>query len=235
MSLIIPPYAFAGAIANRLRGGWLKHGLTVQQEEDLPLYDYRRHGRAINIAVFGVFAWLASGNALLGIMSALGMWGGQSLGWGRYIGAIAGTEKEKLEEVRFIDAIIRPFHPDNVQNKRLTADQQMFVWGFMGLTLRGLVWAMALAAAPISVYAMRDVLGRISPAFVLDINPQAVIVFMATGATMALIYSVVLHTWKRNPLAARNPIGIGWEAAELYYGAVLWGAYAVAFLQPLGR
>lgn len=93
--------------------------------------------RLANVLVFGLFMGYALG-WVYAIPCAVAMQLGQSLGWGRYIGALFGTEKEKLEEVWFIDVIIKPLKND------------MQLWGAAGLALRGMFWASCIAVATLS-------------------------------------------------------------------------------------
>lgn len=106
-----------GALMNRIRGGWL-------------LSEYNR---TVNALVFGVAVGLLTLNPLTGFLASLAMFTGQSLGWGRYIGAVGDWESRELKEVAFIDFFITPFKDNRV------------LWGFLGLTLRGLVWGICIA------------------------------------------------------------------------------------------
>jgi hypothetical protein len=110
-----------GAIMNRFRGSGIPYC------------------RAANVAVFGLLSGFVAG-WWFAVPAALGMWAGQSLGWGRYIGALFETEKNKLEEVEWIDSIIKPLK----NNMRL--------WGAAGLALRGYFWSLCIAIALMSPY-----------------------------------------------------------------------------------
>ena len=77
----------AGAVMNRIRGGWL-----LARYHDLS-----------NALAFGLVAGLAFTSWGAGAMGMLGMGLGASLGWGRYIGALGGWETRPLEEVAPID------------------------------------------------------------------------------------------------------------------------------------
>jgi hypothetical protein len=115
--------AILGAIFNRLRGSGI------------------RGGRWINVIAFGFLCgWLYT--PIIGVFAALGMAIGQSLGWGRYIGALGGWEQQELKEVWFIDAVISPLK----HNMRL--------WGFVGLMLRGMFWGACIGISIGSVWPM---------------------------------------------------------------------------------
>ena len=103
--------AILGAIVNRIRGGWiLSNG-----------------NRSFNAITFGgVFGSLTQ-DLWCGVLMAIAMFAGMSLGWGRYIGALGGWETCKLEEVEVIDWFIQKLKPFPK------------LWGFFGLTLRGIV------------------------------------------------------------------------------------------------
>lgn len=112
-----------GAFSNRVRGGWI----------------FRQYNRTYNALLFGIVLGLISGDILTGLLFAVAMFTGQSLGWGRYIGALGGWETNRLEEVFFIDALISSFK------------DKMRLWGFMGLTLRGILWGSCLALPVMSI------------------------------------------------------------------------------------
>ena len=84
-----------GAFMNRVRGGFI---------ENFPMR------RTMNALIFGMSV-VAFTQSWWGLLGVLGMFVGQSLGWGRYIGALGGWEKYKLEEVKFIDFLIKPLAP----------------------------------------------------------------------------------------------------------------------------
>lgn len=111
--------AILGAIMNRYRGSGIPYC------------------RLTNVAVFGLFMGYALG-WWYALPCTIAMQFGQSVGWGRYIGALFGTERNTLQEVWWIDAAIKP-----LQN-------EMRWWGAAGLALRGVFWASCIAVATLS-------------------------------------------------------------------------------------
>lgn len=105
-----------GAIMNRIRGGmW-----------NLPAC------RILNALAFGLAVW-AIITPLYGLAALVAMLVGQAPGWGRYIGALGGWEKKKLEEWKPVDFLIKPLRSNIV------------AWGFAGMTLRGGFWGGCIA------------------------------------------------------------------------------------------
>ena len=107
--------ALLGAFFNRVRGGWL-----------LPKYN-----RTVNAIAFGITFFTDC--IVNSVLMMIAMFTGMSLGWGRYIGALGGWETRELSEVKFIDWFISPL------KKRAR------IWGFAGLTLRGLLVGLPIA------------------------------------------------------------------------------------------
>jgi hypothetical protein len=136
---IILSFSLAGAISNRIRGGALLNG----------------GNDTFNSLIFGLLLGLFSMNVILGVLAAVGMHLGSSFGWGRYIGATAGWEKEKLEEVWFIDFLIKPFK------------NNMRTWGFLGLSLRGFVWGLCLV--PCILFAKGNLVFLLVPASLMGL------------------------------------------------------------------
>jgi hypothetical protein len=67
------------------------------------------------------------------IMVGLLLWAGHQLGgWGAYVGALIG-HYEPHKEIKWIDTLIKPL------------EKTPKIWGFFGLTLRGLQWGLPLA------------------------------------------------------------------------------------------
>lgn len=222
MTPLAPVAEIFGAYFNNVRGDNAPEGADVRP--------YRFMGRMINVVAFGLFLFASTYTygaglaALFGFASALGMWAGQAPGWGRYIGALAGTEKEPLEEVKWIDRMIAPLHPDNVPNSRLGPIGQMMAWGFAGCTLRGTWWGVCLSL-PVTVLYLCGLTPWIEGDF-----STGVAWMIITASAFGIVYGVVIHTYKHHPLFAANPIGKSWGASEPYFGALIWGAFAVAFL-----
>lgn len=220
MTPLAPPMELLGAFSNATRG---------DNATDPNARPVRRLGRAVNIALFVGFLFAsqypygAGIAALWALACGVGMWAGQQPGWGRYIGAITGEEKKELREVPVIDAMIAPLHPDNVAHPVLGKKAQIIMWGLAGGTLRGAWWGLCLAVFPLAFY-----IAGLTPWAPQTYSGAAWL--LVTASTFGLVYGVVIHTFKHHPLYAANPIGKSWEAAELYFGALLWGAFAVAFL-----
>lgn len=162
-------YAAIGALSNSIRGG----------QFNIP------HGRYINAAIFGVCAFVSTENYWALLTASMGMFFGSFLGWGDYIGALGYGKKDDLKEVKFIDFIIKPLLAIPV------------LWGFAGLTLRGLLWGACLALA-----------------FALISQPY--IIYLILGASMGLVYYLVKIL---RPTENRM-----WPHSEWLYGAVLWSA-----------
>lgn len=222
MTPLVAPFQLLGAYFNNVRGD--------NAAKDADVRPYRLMGRTLNFVIFGLLVFIASYPygvalaALFGFVSALGMWAGQAPGWGRYIGALAGTEKEPLVEVKLIDAMIAPLRPDNVPNSRLGPVGQMMAWGFAGATLRGTWWGIALTIPATVLYLL-----GLLPWIKADFATSAAWMIL-TASAFGIVYGVVIHTYKHHPVFAANPIGKSWGASEPYFGALLWGAFAVAFL-----
>jgi hypothetical protein len=125
---LIPP-AILGAVFNRIRGAG--HG-----------------GGTLNVIAFGVFCGFVLG-WLYALPCALAMWAGQQPGWGVYIGAMRGNEKEALKEFWVVDWFIQPLKG------------HMQLWGWAGMTLRGLWWTGLLALASLTPWVA--VLGLLMP------------------------------------------------------------------------
>ena len=156
--------ALLGAFFNRLRGSGLNGA------------------RYINALAFGAFCgWLANDFMTAGF-ATVAMFFGQSLGWGRYIGALGGWEDKELKEVWFIDALIAPF----TNNMRL--------WGYYGLMLRGMFWGGCISLAVQSGWPL------------------------IAGMWMPICYMLAMLITRR----AKNPNGAAWEGGEFIFGAVLW-------------
>ena len=117
---------------NRVRGGFI---------ENFPMR------RTMNALIFGMSV-VAFTQSWWGLLGVLGMFVGQSLGWGRYIGALGGWEKYKLEEVKFIDFLIKPLAPLSKHRGhgvyKHSPKAALMRWGFAGLSLRGFVWSLAI-------------------------------------------------------------------------------------------
>lgn len=120
--MLLAALAAIGAFLFRLRGG---------------LWVFPK-GRLFHALGFGLALGCITFNPYQGFAgaAAMGLW--QGAGWGRYIGALAGTEDKPLEEKWWVDWAIKRLRP------------HMRWWGFAGLTLRGTFLAPVLVKATMS-------------------------------------------------------------------------------------
>lgn len=179
-----------GALWNRIRGGFI---------EEMP------NRRTLNALMFGLLAFALSGDPYLILAGFVGMFAGQSLGWGRYIGALGGWERKELKEVDFIDNLIKDFKPE-VTTKLPDGSllhlpySELVRWGFLGLALRGFVWSLAIGLA-----------------FALAGYPEALLGALV-GLAMPICYKIpqeiLEHLGKKDKLM--------WEYGEVVFGFILW-------------
>lgn len=167
--------ALIGALFNRIRGGFL-----------LP-----SQGGAVNVVAFGILAGALLQSPAAAIAAAVGMLAGQQLGWGRYIGALGGWETQPLTEVKAIDVLIVSLK----KKKRL--------WGFAGLTLRGMLWGF-LIFAPLYPFT----------------GLWFILPCLLAGSLMGAVYLATISACFA--LKTKNPAGDGWEWGEAAFGAVFW-------------
>ena len=153
-------------------------------------------GNWINAGIFGVVATFVTGSPFLGLLCVPAMFLGSAPGWKDYIGALGGWEDRDLTGNRYIDKLLSPL----LGNPRL--------WGFAGLFLRGLFWGACLAL-PFACFGHYGTAGW----------------FLLCGSAMPVCYWAALK-WAKNAAAKYTSAwdSIGWSAAELLYGAVLWSA-----------
>lgn len=218
----LPAVEIFGAFFNRVRGGWFDG--ADQNEGGY----FLSRGKLINVIAFALMVWICSRSIIMGLASGLGMYVGQSFGVGRYIGAINGTERRPLEEVKFIDWLIYPLRPKgtpmfvaNINDEQFYKypSNRLIAWGLAGLSLRGFLWAMCIAL-PVLVFTTSNGENYFKPAMI----------FVITGSAMGIIYASALHAFRYHPLV-KNGDGVGWQAGEFYFGAILWGSFTVNFLQ----
>lgn len=79
---------------------------------------------------------------VLALFAAIAMFAGAAPGWGKYIGALGGWEKDNLVEWPPIDKLIEKYK------------DRPKLWGFLGLTLRGFVWGFLIGLALTSFWPM---------------------------------------------------------------------------------
>lgn len=167
--------AILGAVFNRLRGGtplFIKNLVGF----DIPMV------RTLNAVAFGVFLAVTQQSPWFFISGTLAMYVGQSLGWGSYIGAMIDRRITNPNEVVVIDLIIDPLF------------NKPWLWGFAGLTLRGLFWGAVVTLATLSAWPL------------------------LAGALMGVAYAVAIEGAS---LLGRNREK-GWSGGEYIFGAILW-------------
>lgn len=163
-----------GAFFNRIRGGlWEK---------------YVKYGKIINVLAFGafIFFFTTSYSQVAVLYAFLMMYAGQSLGWGDYIGALGGWRTQNLSEVDIIDE-----HLENYLDRPK-------LWGFLGLTVRGLLWGLCLGLALSSFWPV------------------------VAGLLMGAIYYLAIEV--ERVLGKSKAPDDGWELGEYLFGGVLWAA-----------
>lgn len=176
-----------GGISNAVRGGQWKEWLSPPEDSvwrKIP-------SDAINATIYAITVLATTANPILAAMCFAAMWIGAAKGWGDYIGALGGWRVDSLKEVRWIDAIIKPL----ITKPKL--------WGWAGLSIRGVFWGACLAA-PFAYYGLPRV----------D--------FIILGATMPLCYWLAIQ-WALHR-ARSNWQSAGWGLGEIFFGIVLWGA-----------
>ena len=107
---------------------------------------------------------------------------GSSFGWGKYIGALEGRDTTALNEVPFIDKLIIKFK------------NRPKLWGFIGLSLRGLLWTiwyLFLASSLVDI-----------------------VLISIAGLSMGICYYISHKFFSKD--------GSGWEAGEFIFGAIIW-------------
>lgn len=192
--------AILGGLFNRIRGGWL----------------LKRYHDLTNSLAFGFFAGVVLGSWEAGVMAALGMGLGASLGWGRYIGALGGWETRPLEEVAPIDWAIRGWRP-KLEGGIYRPSWKLYTWGASGLALRGALWGAALVL-PVLFCAVAN-----------EYHLAKLSIFtwiLWAGVTMPVAYMVGKVTAKLSaPYGDPNWRGKMWELGEVFYGLALWGGW----------
>jgi hypothetical protein len=173
-----------GAFSNAIRGGQWRAWFGID--------DSRLRwasSDAINAGLWCATVYIATSHAALALVSAPMMWIGAKPGWGDYIGAIGGWRENNLKEIRTIDWIISPLK------------SRPELWGWAGLSIRGLFWGACLAA-PFAYFGLQW---------------QQ---FLLVGASMPLWYWLAIKWLKYR--APDSWQGTGWALGEIFFGAVLW-------------
>lgn len=166
--------ALLGGFFNRVRGGlFTSDGDALEGLQD-----------EINAAAFALFCWFVAADFSFGVWAGAAMYIGAMSGWGSYVGALHGrAECTQQPEIDFIDELLAL----RVKNTVL--------YGFCGLTLRGVMWATPLAFLSQSV------------------------ALLAAGALMGGCYW--LASYGRRALMPANGTK-EWELSEIVWGATYW-------------
>ena len=168
-------------------------------------------GRYANAVAFGTLVGIGS-TPLTGALAAVAMAVGQAPGWGRYIGALGGWEERPLFEWAPVDALIKGLKPGHawfLPSQRAANILRLRAWGATGLALRGLFWGGLIGLATLSIW----------PAL--------------AGLAMPLCYAAAMVAARLYvPYGDNRWQGLSWEWGEYAFGAVLWGATALALMAP---
>lgn len=176
--------SLVGAFLNRIRGGLRIPGTNIKFPLN-KLWQPVFYGLSM-----GVFCWywnLGINCYLFGFVNALCMYIGQQVfGWGNYVGELTNGAKSERDEAEMIDELIV-----HISSPR--------VYGFAGLSLRGLIWTFFLGL------------------------PLYNIPFMLSGASMGVCYCLAELTMQ----AFKKDVGKNsWNLGEWYFGFVLWLSWA---------
>lgn len=182
-----------GGLVNAIRGGqwFIWFGMNEAAADVFKKKYFWLKCDYINALIFGGAIYYTSSDWALALLSIGTMLAGATPGFGDYIGAVGGWRTDNLQENRFIDPLI----------SRLKRWPQ--IWGWAGLSLRGLWWGVCLAA-PFWWFGRNDV--------ALD--------FLCNGLFMAPAYWAAIE-WMDSRVQRR---GEGWGLGEIFYGAILWSA-----------
>lgn len=173
-------------IANAIRGGQWRHWFNIPADWK---YEFPNNSDIFNAAIFSGVVFYLTYDWALSALGFVSMWIGASFGWGAYIGALYGLKPE-LKEQAFIDVFIG------------WAKKWPRVWGFLGLSLRGAVWGLCLAAA-----------------FYYRGYPEIAIDFIVSGAFMGVAY--FLSWWWVKTRIGDNA-GLAWGLSELIFPLFLF-------------
>ncbi|CAB5212896.1 hypothetical protein UFOVP191_58 [uncultured Caudovirales phage] len=175
-----------GALSNAIRGG--------QWKAFVPEKYHWINSDAINATIYMATVYYLTGSAYLSLASFAAMWLGAMAGWNKYIGFLGGWEQGELSKLAYIDFFISPLK------------KWPRLWGFFGLSLRGLMWGICLSI----------------PFFIFGYHAVA-IKFIYLSATMGICYLLSIE-YMLSRIPTGNWQGAGWGISELVYGGVLWHA-----------
>lgn len=119
-----------------------------------------------------------------------------SFGWGRYIGTLGGWEKETWEEVDFIDHAIADLMVSKFSTHLINKYDidDMRLWGFYGLTLRGAFMGIVLSLPLHSVWPL------------------------LASTTMGIVYLASIEICH----AVLKDRQRGWELGEVLFGGLIF-------------
>lgn len=159
----------------------------------------------MNVLTFGI-AVTAFTQSWWGLLGVLGMIVGQSFKSKGYISALGGWGKHKLDEVKFIDYLIKPLAPMSKHRGhgiyKHTPVNQLVRWGFTGLALRGFVWSLAIWVSLLPLMNPMGLWGAL------------------IGLTMPLCYLLPVPLTKYLKLSKGNI----YEYGEVIFGFILWSS-----------
>jgi hypothetical protein len=128
-----------GAIANRIRGG----GLVKQGNTAIFLTVWFSAAMFI-FTTAGSNPWPIP-DYVTAFLFILGIYIGETFGWGRYFGAMKDPISKfkspaDYDEVKLIDWVIKGLVPSKTKDSERDYKLKTRLWGFTGMSLRGLLW-----------------------------------------------------------------------------------------------
>jgi hypothetical protein len=137
------------------------------------------------------------------MIAGFAMWAGaQAGGWGAYVGTMIG-DKPPHSEVKWIDTIIKPL------------EKWPVLWGFVGLSLRGMLWGLLLSMA---IWHWLPILAGLSMG----------LVYLMTLRLGRYLKTVTSYRWPNGKRVFRHDIG--WLWGEWMHGFILWYASFVGIM-----
>jgi len=206
--------ALLGALMNRIRGGMLSGSYIAQCIGSTNIF-----------LVLTAISLLACGRGILLTMVILiGVFFGEMLGWGRYIGALGGWEKKPPNEVKFIDEMLDDFgltpKYKNLNQHAVKYEdiKALKLWGFVGLSIRGAFWGLCITTSIIFMLLITHIFG-----FNMHIPWTLFILPTTFGCLMGVCYYATIMFSKRFLADARK----GWPLGEYVFGGLLFAGCAL--------